>query len=354
MRQQPAYVYVALSAVLFGLSAPFSKVLVGHLPSVQVAGLLYVGAFGGLAVYDVMRRLAGLGNDAEPPIDRHDLPWLIGSILAGGVVAPIALMIGLTMVSGFTASLFLNLEGLSTALLAWALFKEYVGRRIGLAVLSMTAAGVLLTWDFTLGGFQALGPFVLLVAATGWGLDNNFTRKISGKDPVRIAQLKGLLAGCTSLVISAILGSALGVDQWVALALLTGAISYGASLVLFIKALKGLGAARTATFFSLGPFVGALASIVVLGEWPGWVVLPTLALMVVGVGMVLTEKHIHIHTHGYIVHTHEHSHDDLHHLHEHDPPVMGSHTHEHVHEEMSHSHPHTPDVMHRHRHDEPE
>ena len=44
-------------------------------------------------------------------------PWLLGAILFGGVLGPLALMFGLTRASGSTASLLLNLEAVLTAVM---------------------------------------------------------------------------------------------------------------------------------------------------------------------------------------------------------------------------------------------
>ena len=52
-------------------------------------------------------------------------------------------------------------------------------------------------------------------------------------------------------------------------ALLLGAVSYGASLLLDMYALRLLGAAREAAYFATAPFIGALLALPVLGEAPG-------------------------------------------------------------------------------------
>lgn len=44
-------------------------------------------------------------------LERKDIPWLFFATVFGGVIAPISLMFGLTLISGFAASLLLNLEG---------------------------------------------------------------------------------------------------------------------------------------------------------------------------------------------------------------------------------------------------
>jgi drug/metabolite transporter (DMT)-like permease len=47
-----------------------------------------------------------------------------------------------------------------------------------------------------------------------------------------------------------------------------GALCYGVSIVLAVKALRMLGAARESAYFATAPFVGALLSIVVFRDLP--------------------------------------------------------------------------------------
>ncbi len=143
-------------------------------------------------------------------------------------------------------------------------------------------------------------------------MDNNLTREISGKDPVQITYIKGLAGGVVSLAVAFILGMQVPFNLTLLWALLLGALSYGLSLVFFIRALQGLGASRTGAFFSLGPFIGAIASIFILKEWLGWVMFPAFLLMALGVWLVVSEKHIHSHTHPGITHTHVHWPDPQH------------------------------------------
>jgi drug/metabolite transporter (DMT)-like permease len=67
-------------------------VLVAQLPLLALAGLLYLGARVGLLVLRWLWRSLGRG---EAPVSGHDWGWLAGAILAGGVVAPVLLMLGL-------------------------------------------------------------------------------------------------------------------------------------------------------------------------------------------------------------------------------------------------------------------
>jgi drug/metabolite transporter (DMT)-like permease len=189
-----------------------------------------------------------------------------------------------------------------------------------------------------------------VLAVVCWGIDNNLTRQISDKNPIQITYIKGLVGGVVSISIALILGKTVPLDFTLLWALLLGAFSYGISLVLFIKALQSLGSSRTGAFFSLGPFVGAIASVIILREWLGWVMFPALVLMVLGTWLIVNERHEHAHTHAAVTHTHMHRHDDLHHLHVHLEGIQEPHSHEHLNPEINHTHAHWPDTLHRHEH----
>lgn len=342
--------YILISAVLFGISPPLAKLLVKDIPPVALAGFLYLGAFVGLSIYSLLSRMVLGDSTRATGLRRADVPWLLGSVLSGGVIAPICLMFGLRYISGFTTSLLLNLEGVSTALIAVLFFKENAGRRLWLALVCMTLAGVFLAWDPNLGRFNLLGPLLVTLSMVCWGIDNNLTRNISIRDPLQITRIKGIVSGLASLSLAYALGMDVRWDWSVFYALVVGSFSYGISIVFFIKALAGLGSFRTGVFFSLAPFIGALTSLIFLHEWIGWVMFPAVILTVVGVWLISTERHEHLHVHGEEIHTHLHTHDDNHHAHEHNEVINGLHIHEHRHLPQNHSHTHWPDTHHRHEH----
>ena len=343
-------IFIVISASLFGISPPLAKLLVEDIPPVALAGLLYLGAFAGLSLYSIGKRIIMTDPDKKAaPLERKDLPWLAGAVLVGGIIAPISMMTGLTLISGFSASLLLNLEGLATAMIAVFLFKENAGKNLWLALVCMTIAGILLTWDPSQGKFNIAGPLLIIFAVVCWGMDNNLTRNISHKDPIQIAKIKGFVAGTTSLSLAIILGMKIYLDITIVFSLLLGSFSYGISLVFFIKALEGLGSSRTGAFFSLAPFIGAITSLIILKEWIGWVMFPAAGFMIIGIWLISSEKHSHYHIHKQITHTHSHVHNDMHHLHKHSGAFYEPHTHEHTHVEIAHTHVHWPDTHHQHR-----
>ncbi len=348
-------VYVLASAVLFGISTPLAKLLLGDIHPVALAGLLYLGVFAGLAAVSLFSSAAAAVRHRpgrrEAALERGDLRWLAGAILAGGVLGPVCLMAGLNLISGFSASLLLNFEGAATAVIAVVLFKENAGGHVWLALLLMTASGVLLSWNPGRGPVNLLGPVLVVAAMIFWGLDNNLTGHISDKDPVQIARLKGLVAGIVSTAAAFLIGQGFRLG-WPALCgLAIGGVCYGLSLVFYVRALKNLGAFRTGLFFSIGPFVGSLASLLILKDRPAWTMIAAGPLMVAAVVLMLNERHAHSHKHLRTIHAHSHTHDDLHHAHAHAGEAQEPHSHEHIHEELEHRHGHWPDTHHRHGHE---
>src|SRR5215207_7265656 len=100
-----------LAALLFGASAPLAKLLLGEIEPVLLAGLLYLGSGIGILLYKTFQGTAA--SNAEARIDRGDYGWLAGAVLAGGVAAPILLLISLRNTPASTASLLLNFEGIA-------------------------------------------------------------------------------------------------------------------------------------------------------------------------------------------------------------------------------------------------
>lgn len=339
-----------LSALLFGASTPFAKLLLGQgLNPWLLAGLLYGGSGVGLFLWQIVRGVIS-DRPSEASLQHADLPWLALIILSGGVAGPLFLMFGLQSTAASTASLLLNLEGLATMTIAWTVFRENADRRIVIGALSILAGAIVLSWS---GGRHALGLGAVLIvgACVAWGVDNNLTRKISASDPVQIAAIKGVIAGAVNFGLALASGAALPTWSFALCAGLVGFFGYGVSLVLFVLALRYLGAARTGAYFSMASFIGAALAITMLTEPITIQVLAAALLMGIGLWLHLTERHEHEHRHEALEHEHRHTHD-VHHEHAHGPsdPPGEPHMHRHKHTPLVHAHPHYPDLHHRHGH----
>lgn len=333
------------AALLFGASTPFAKLLLGPVSPWLLAALLYLGSGVGLAL------LRHLGHANPVRLARGEVKWLAGAIVAGGMVAPVLLMWGLARMPAAAASLLLNAEGVFTALLAWSVFRENFDRRIALGMALIVAGALVLSWPREAQWVNLLPALAVVGACLAWAVDNNFTRKVSLGDAGFIAMVKGLAAGTTNLLLALIAGAVWPAAGIVWAAATLGFLSYGLSLVLFVIALRELGTARSAAYFSTAPFAGAVIAVALLGEPVTWPLVAAGVLMVLGVGLHLGERHEHAHLHEATEHEHEHTHD-MHHQHTHAQPVPPGtrHTHPHRHEPQSHTHAHYPDAHHDHRH----
>jgi drug/metabolite transporter (DMT)-like permease len=352
-------VYFGLgTAVLFGCGAPLSKIMLGGISPMILAGLLYLGSGAGLIIYLSLTTIAGRAPSRnESALKKTDIPWLSGVVICGGFLAPLTLMVSLQYLAPASVALLLNFEVVMTTVLASLVFHEAVGKRVWTALLCITTACILLTYmpgAVTSISLPALG---VLLACTFWALDNNFSRNISIRDPVIIVIVKGFGGGVLSITAGILLGETFPVYSSSLAALCLGFVCYGGlASVLFIMALRGLGSARAGSLLAVSPLFGGILSLVFFSIPFTLLFFAAIPVMAIGVILLLTEEHTHWHTHHSLVHEHRHRHDDLHHVHSHGPELNekdteGEHCHCHAHPRVTHDHPHRPDIHHRHLHE---
>lgn len=340
-----------LAALFFGASAPLSKLLLEDVPPVLMAAILYLGSGTGISLVKLSQRWSATPKEAG--IRRSDIGWLAGAILAGGILAPIILMISLENTPASTASLLLNFEGVATTLIALFFFHESLSRRAFAAILAITVASIFLSTNPQSTNYQltdflnsfSLGALGILLACSLWGLDNNFTRNISAKDPLTIVAWKGLVAGTFSLLLGLLLGQQLPGFSSILRILLLGFISYGLSTMLFIYSMRGLGASRTSALYGTAPLAGVILSILIFHDPITLSFVIAAILMLTGAFLLANEEHAHFHIHMPVVHDHIHRHDQDFHAHSNE---RITHSHEHEHPRTEHEHGHMPDIHHRH------
>jgi drug/metabolite transporter (DMT)-like permease len=345
------------AAALFGCSAPLISTLTGEGSALGIAALLYAGATLGLLAARLLRR----GPSQETAVRRNDLPALAALTILGGVVGPVALVMGLARLSAASGSLLLNLESVFTLAIAVLVGREHLGRW-GLLAVSLTLGGAVVVSGGSVSGASWQGIALIAVASLAWGIDNNLSQRLSLRDPIQIALLKAAGASGPMLLVAFLLGERFPAPPQVLAVMLIGVFGYGLSIWLDLLALRDLGAAREAVIFSTAPFVGGLFAVVVLKEPLTPALVGAAVLMAGGVGLLLREDHGHWHRHERLIHDHRHRHDpiegDPHHRHDHTPVEESGihadgpywHAHEHRHEETEHAHAHVSDVHHRHRH----
>jgi drug/metabolite transporter (DMT)-like permease len=350
MGMAKAGIHAALvSAVLFGVSPVACKLLVGDMPAALLAGLLYLGSGVGLALRILWVRRPVLEHFRGLTVRQ----WLnlASAVVAGGIAAPLFLAYGILNGTAVEVSLLLNFETVATTVIAWAVFHEHIGKRVWIGKVLIVLASALIV---VRGGDELHFSFpglAVLAACMLWGIDNNLTRELEVLPASLLACVKGLSSGIFNLSLCYLLFGLQVRWSQVSAAMAIGAMSYGASLILFIRALREIGSARTSTWFASGPFIGTLASVLILHEHPPVNYWWAAFFMLSGIFFLYGESHRHVHRHEAREHSHLHEHDEHHqHVHPHGEHQNQPHDHRHVHEPLVHSHVHWPDIHHRHRH----
>jgi drug/metabolite transporter (DMT)-like permease len=330
MKKTRAILYAILAAVFYAVSIPVSKLLLNRVGAMTMAALLYLGAGIGIGIVSLFDR-----KEKREKLNRKDLPFVIGMIVLD-IAAPILLMLGLSMGFASNASLLGNFEIVATALIALAVFRETVSKRLWLAIALITLSSILLSFDGAESFRFSYGSLLVLAATICWGFENNCTRKISSKSTYEIVILKGVFSGLGALAIAFIQKETVPSLLDIVLALLLGFVAYGLSIFLYVRAQNVLGAAKTSAYYAVAPFIGALLSFLFLKEKPTWMYLAALAVMIPGTLLVvmdtLIRNHVHVHTH-----TFTHTHDGSTHTH----TVTHSHAHNHYVTDENHGHRHT-------------
>ncbi len=268
-----------LAAVLYAISAPFSKLLLNKMDPTMMAAFLYLGAGAGMGLIGLFRKRTSKGK--QPEMTRKEFPYVAAMILLD-VAAPIFLLIGLNRTTAGNASLLNNFEIVATSMIAMIFFKETVGKKLWAAIALITLSSILLSLDGE-GVFRfSIGSIFVLLACVCWGIENNCTRMLSFGDPLKVVVIKGFGSGTISLVIALILKERTGGLATVLLVLLLGFVAYGLSIFFYVFSQRELGASRTSAYYAVAPFVGAALSFLVLQERPGTLFYVALLLMAIG------------------------------------------------------------------------
>ena len=255
--------FAILAAALYAINIPLSKILLQHVSPTMMAAFLYLGAGIGLFIYGKITK----EQEHSESLTKSELPYTIGMILLD-IAAPILLMLGLGSTNSANASLLNNFEIVATSCIAFLIFKEMISKRLTLAIILVTIASIMLSFEGK-GNFEFnTGSLLVLAASCCWGLENNCTRMLSSKSSVQITTIKGLFSGLGSLIVALIVGENIPEIIWMIAVLILGFVAYGLSINFYIKAQKHLGAAKTSAYYSVAPFLGVFFGIVLLNETP--------------------------------------------------------------------------------------
>jgi drug/metabolite transporter (DMT)-like permease len=286
----PAPVAAIIAAtVLFGIATPFLKILLARINPLLLVAILSLGASCGGLCWLVACR-SDFSNVALQTVSKKEWYLLAGTVIIGGLLAPVIQLISLAIIPAATASLLLNFEVVSTVLIACVLFHERLGRRTIAALTAILAGSILLSWN---GGniFDfSIGAAGIILSCFFWGLDNNCIGRISSLPAEMIVVIRGICGGSMAWVLVFLFHEPFPGWGPAILALAIGFLSFGFGLVLFIRALSAMGAARGGAIYAAAPFIGCIASLILFADPLGvqfWVALP---LFIAGALIIIREQ----------------------------------------------------------------
>jgi drug/metabolite transporter (DMT)-like permease len=271
------------AAASFGVTVPLVQRFGKDVGAWSTAVLLYTGA----AIV-----AGGFGGSDRRSLRPHAARIVIIALL-GAAAAPAFLAMGLRRIDGASASLLLGFEAAFTVTFARLLYRERITRRLASALLIMFLGVVVLvrpTLGATRGG---LGALFVLLAVLCWAGDSAIMRPLSDYPASRVVRAKSLVGIAASCLVAFVMREPLPPLRAAALLVLCGALGYGLSLRLYLMAQRNVGAARTASVFSVAPFFGAVVALA-MGE-RGDLVSIGIAALLLAVGVVLqaTEPYAH-------------------------------------------------------------
>jgi len=279
-KSRTAVLYAILAALLYAISAPISKILLGKISPTMLAALLYLGSGLGLTLVGVFKKLIHK-EETELSLTKKDLPYTIGMVVLD-IAAPILLMVGLSKTSAANVALLNNFEIVATAIIALLIFKENISKRLWLAISLVTISSMLISIESIDGFSFSIGSLFVILACVCWGFENNCTRMISSKNPIQIVMIKGFCSGVGSLLIAISLGERVSSILYMLIALCLGFLSYGLSIFFYIYAQRDLGAAKTSTYYAVTPFIGVFISFLVFNEMPTILFVIAFLIMIIG------------------------------------------------------------------------
>ena len=341
-----ATLYAILAAALYAINVPLSKILLDYVEPTMMASFLYLGAGLGLLIYGLIEKRI-VRNERKESLTKKELPYTIAMVVLD-IMAPILLMLGITMTNSANVSLLNNFEIVATSIIALFIFREVISKKLWFAIALVTIASIVLSFE-GVGSFTFnQGSLLVLGACLCWGFENNCTKMISNKSSIEIVVIKGTFSGLGSLIVALIIGEHIPAIKWLICVLVLGFVAYGLSIHFYIMAQKDLGAAKTSAYYSIAPFLGVAFSMLLLNEKPSMQFYVALIIMIISTYLMVKDtielQHTHEHEH---THTHEHNHGDMVHTHEH----THVHTHIHTHSGESENHMHEHELSeHQHIH----
>ncbi|MCI4371173.1 MAG: DMT family transporter [Thermoplasmata archaeon] len=251
------YLAVVLAAVVFGVWPSLSKLVLTEGVHPLVIGFL-VQLVPAIVLLPTIRRVR---------ISRKDWRLIVLGSLSGSVGGPILYFYGLELTTASNAVLLSNSESFFTIILAYAFLAERATGREYVALGGIAIGAFLVTTQLRFGDVQFIEFFIgnamLVAAASCWAVSNVVSTTLVRRIPiVPLLDLQLVIASVAFAPILLVTGTPLDVPlPVVPLVILLSFIAVGAFSLLFLYAVRKIGAMRTGAVLPTSALWGLLLAL---------------------------------------------------------------------------------------------
>ncbi len=274
------YIFVILSAVMFGSVSTLAKPIVSTLNPLLLSSIIYL---------IVSATLSPLAQKKPFPKSKKNYTLILTIAVCGSILAPSMYFVGLEHASASDAALIANGETFFSVLLAIVFFKERLGK-IGYLATVMIFAGIIIVTtdlDFSSITLQQIHykDWLLILSMFFWGIDNNLSRILARTINVaKIAQIKTGIGGATLFVFAVFVYQVpIQIEaSSIPAIIILGVFGFAASLYFFMLGLNRIGTVRTSLIFSSSSVFGLVSAAIFLHEIISWYQVVAATVMILG------------------------------------------------------------------------
>ncbi|HJJ47861.1 MAG TPA: DMT family transporter [Methanocorpusculum sp.] len=283
-----AVVCALIAAICVGIRTPVLKIAIENTSPLVTTMFVNLGAAVGMLLLFLFGHKTSL-VDKNRHVLKKDWLILLGAILTGGGGTILA-NFGIATTPAATASVLTNTVAVTTAIIAFFIFKEKISKRLVIGIIFTTFGAIALTVpDLSLIA-MAPGAILILVSSILIGFEGNFTKLISERNPIEITIIKAFGISIITIIPILIMQTALPSLMDCLILMLIGVVTTGLLNLFNIYAQRHIGAAKTSAIIGIAPLIGICVSFILYSEWPTPAFLAALLLVIPGLFFVITRN----------------------------------------------------------------
>jgi drug/metabolite transporter (DMT)-like permease len=259
------WIFVILTATLFGSSFPLINIAVVELPPIYLAAARVV-----IASVIVLGFLFATGRRL-PPFGVGWVPFLVLGVLTAAIPYS-AIAFGQAHITSSLGGILFSTIPIFTVILAPMFVDESrltATRMVGVAIAFVGVVTAIGFENLSEMGPQSLGAAITLLAALSYAMGNIYARAQTSLDPFQMAAGQLLTASAILVPISLVFGdpmvAAPGLPATLAV-IAVGVFSTALPVLLMFTLVKRVGATRTSLLAFFIPIAAVLLGVLLLGE----------------------------------------------------------------------------------------